>query len=36
MSGGTGVGKCLGKEQQIELLMSEEDIKKYNLEEFVE
>jgi len=35
MSGGTGIGKCLGKDQELEILMSDEDIKKYNLEEYL-
>jgi len=35
LSGATGIGKCNGFNQELEFDMSEEDIKKYNLEEYV-
>ena len=35
LSGATGIGKCLGAGQQIEFQLSEEDIKKYGLEEYL-
>jgi len=35
LSGATGVGKCLSKEQEIEIEMSEEDIKRFGLEEYI-
>ena len=36
LTGATGIGKCLSAEQEIEVYMSEEDIKKYNLEKYIE
>lgn len=35
LSGATGIGKCLGKNQEIEFQLSDFDIKKYNLEEYL-
>jgi len=35
LSGATGIGKCNGFNQELEFEMSDEDIKKYNLEEYV-
>jgi len=36
LSGATGIGKCLSEKQEMEFYLSEEDIEKYNLEEFVD
>jgi len=36
LTGGTGIGKCLSSEQEIDVYMSEEDIKKYGLEEYID
>jgi len=36
LSGATGIGKCNGYNQELEFQMSEEDIKKYGLEEFID
>jgi len=35
LSGATGIGKCNGFNQQLEFKMSDEDIEKYGLEEYV-
>ena len=35
LSGATGIGKCLGHNQELEFEISEEDIEKYGLEEYV-
>ena len=35
LSGATGIGKCNGYNQELEFEMSEEDIEKYGLEEYV-
>ena len=34
LSGATGIGKCNGYNQELEFEMSEDDIKKYGLEEY--
>ena len=34
LSGATGIGKCNGFNQELEFQMSDEDIKKYGLEEY--
>jgi hypothetical protein len=36
LTGATGIGKCVGYKQEVEVYMSEEDIKKYGLEDYVE
>jgi hypothetical protein len=36
LSGATGIGKCMAEDQEMEFYMSEEDIAKYGLEEYVE
>jgi len=35
LSGATGIGKCLGFDQEMEFELSEEDIKKYGLEDYI-
>jgi len=36
LTGGTGIGKCISPEQEIEVFMNEEDIKKFKLEKYIE
>jgi len=36
LTGATGVGKCFGKEQEIEIYMDDNTIKKLGLEEYLE
>jgi len=36
LSGATGIGKCMAKDQEVEFYLSDEDIEKYGLEEYVE
>ena len=35
LTGATGVGKCFSDDTELEFYVSKEDIKKYNLEEFI-
>ena len=35
LTGATGIGKCLDYDQEVEIYMSDEDIKKYNLEKYI-
>lgn len=35
LSGGTGTGKCSGYNQELEFKLSESDIKKYKLEDYI-
>lgn len=35
LTGATGIGKCISYEQEIEVYLSEEDIKKYGLEDYI-
>jgi len=36
LTGATGIGKCHSGETEIEVYMSEEDIKKYGLEDYIQ
>lgn len=35
LSGATGIGKCLGKNQEVEFQLKEDDIIKYGLSEYI-